>query len=430
MTSALDTVVFAVGLVFRYWWVWLPILLVRTTYSQWMDLQKKTYLANMKWVLLEIIPPPDVLRSPNIAELFFSSLHAAYGGGTNWKSQAFGGKIPDWFSFEIASNGGDTHFYIRTPESQRNLVESALFAQYPDAEMRIALEDYINLLPEKFNPEVYDVSGNDFLMAQPPAYPIKSWREFEEKGGKDDNVRIDPLSPLFEMMGGLRQGEHLWLQYVVRPTGGEWVKDGQKVIDKLAGKAEKKEEPPLKFIFDFIDGLLGIAKKPEEKKPEKEFNLQNITPAQKIVLELVELKLAKPAFKTAIRVLYVARKDAFVGTRTAGVSAMFKQLFYNNLNSFKPGANTRDKGTWNWMFPSDKGFNVDARTLGKKEGMYDAYRKRAFSAPPPDPKSFNIILNVEELATLWHLPGLNAKAPLLPRVQAKKGQPPVFLPTR
>jgi hypothetical protein len=394
-----------------------------------MDLQKKTYLAGMKWVLLEVVPPPDVVRSPNIAELFFTSLHASYGGGVNWKSQAFGGKVPDWFSFEIASNGGDTHFYIRTTEGQRNLVEAALFAQYPVAEIRIIDDDYINLVPEKFDPKEYDVAGNDFVMAQPPAYPIKSWREFEEKGGKDDNVRIDPLSPLFEMMGGLRQGEHLWLQYVVRPTGGDWVKDGQKVIDKLLGKAEKKEDPPLQFVFNFIDGLLGIAKKPEEKKPEEKFNLGALTPAQKLVLEQVELKLTKPAFKSAIRVLYVARKAAFVGTRTAGVNAMFKQLFYNNLNSFKSGAGTRDKGMFNWMFPSDKGFGADAATLGKKEGMYDAYRKRLFSAPAPD-KSYNIILNVEELATLWHLPGLNAKAPLLPRVQAKKGQPPVFLPTR
>ncbi len=429
MIAALDTLLFAVRLVLTYWWVWLPIVLVRTTYKQWMSLQASKYLAGMKWTLLEIIPPPDVVRSPNIAELFFSSLHASYGGGVNWKSQAFGGKIPDWFSFEIASNGGDTHFYIRTTEGQRNLVEAALFAQYPDAEMRIVTDDYINLLPEKFNPQEYDLAGNDFVMTQPPAYPIKSWREFEEKGGKDDNVRIDTLSPLFEMMGGLRQGEHLWLQYIVRPTGGDWVKEGQKAIDKILGKPEKKVDHPLKFISTAIDGLIGIAKKPEEKKPEEKFNLGALTPMQKLVLEQIELKLSKPAFKAAIRVLYVARKEAFVGTRTAGVNAMFKQLFANNLNSFKPGSGTRDKGKWNWMFPSDKGIGADDATLGKKNGMYDAYRKRSFSAPAPD-KSYNLILNVEELATLWHLPGLNAKAPLLPRVSAKKGQPPVFLPTR
>ena len=40
------------------------------------------------------------------------------------------------------------------------------------------------------------------------------------------------------------------------------------------------------------------------------------------------------------------------------------------------------------------------------------------------------ILNVEEMATLWHLPGLAIRAPLFPRVEASKGQPPAGLPTK
>lgn len=424
---------------FEYWWAWLPLVLANIAYAVWMDYQKEKYLTSMKWVVMEVIPPPEILySSPKAAESFFSGLHASYGGGIKWKDVAFGGKVPDWFSLEIVSNGGDTHFYIRCTEPQRNSVEALLFSQYPSAEIRI-VDDYVNLLPDEFDPQQYDIAGSDFVFTQPPAYPVKSWMEFEEAGGKDEYARLDPLAPLLEIMSALRPGEHLWLQYVIRPTGGDWVKEGQKVVDKLAGRPEKEPDTPLllwlvQLPVVLIEGILeafGLMTPAEEKKKEdKAFNLQALTPADKLVLERVQFKISKLAFKSAIRAVYVARKDAFNGARAASVTAMMKQLFYNNLNTFKPGNGTKDKGVAPWMFPGDKGFFAAERTLKKKIGMYKAFRKRMFSPPSKNPKDFPIILNVEELATLWHMPALNVKAPLLPRVQAKKGQPPAFLPTR
>jgi hypothetical protein len=431
--SALSDMVFqGFSLALEYWWAYVPIMLGMAAYHEWAGYQRAKYLAGMKWVLLELVPPPDVQRSPRIAENIFAGLHASYGGGINWKTAFFSGKVPDWFSLEIVSNGGDIHFYIRCTESQRNTVEAVIFAQYPDAEVRQQLEDYINLVPDKFDPTQFDVSGNDFVFSKESAYPIKTWPEFEEQGGKDENTRIDPLAPLFETMSSLRPGEHLWLQYVIRPTGGEWVKENQKVVDKMKGKKEEKPKPPLEWLFGPIDSFFNFlsGKEPAEPKKEEksEFNLQQMTAAQRQVLELVEFKLAKLAFKSTIRVLYVARKEAFNGSRTAGITAMFKQLFYNNMNSFRPGIGTRDKGVLPWLFINDKGFFADERTLKKKHAMYGMYRARAFA--PFIPGGFMTILSTEELATLWHLPGLNVRAPLLPRVQAKKGQPPAILPTR
>ena len=426
-------------LALEYWWVWLPVFLARTAYTQWLDYQKEKYLSSMKWTILEIIPPPEILySSPKAAESFFGWLHSSYGGGIKWKDQMFGGKIPDWFSLEIVSNGGETHFYIRCTEGQRNSVEAALFSQYPQAEIR-PVEDYTKLVPAEFDPANYDVAGNDFVCTQPPAYPIKSWQEFEDAGGKDEYARLDPLAPLLEIMSALQPGEHLWLQYVIRPTGGDWVKDGQKVVDKMVGREEKPAEPPFLAralsipvsFLQFIFSILGLYTPAEEKKKEdKPFNLGALTPADKLVLEQIQMKLAKLAFKSTIRAVYIARKEVFNGARTASVTGMMKQLFANNLNTFKPGNGTGDKGKLAWMFPNGKGFMAAEKTLEKKKGMYSAYMKRAFSPPTGNPKDFPLILTTEELATLWHMPALNVKAPLLPRVQAKKGQPPSMLPTR
>ncbi len=426
-------------LAFEFWWVWFPLILGAVARSLWLDYLKDAYLAGMKWVVLEIVPPPEILySSPMAAQNFFAGLHASYGGGIKWKDQYFVGKVPDWFSLEIVSHGGETHFYIRCTEGQRNTVEALLFAQYPQAEIKMT-GDYISLLPDEFDSTQYDVSGTEFVGSQPPAYPIRSWTEFEDAGGKDEYARLDPLAPLLEMMSALRPGEYLWLQYIFRPTGGDWVKDGQAVVDKMIGKEPKKPEAPLVqtialapfTLLGFLATEFGLITPAEEKKKEeKPFTMGNLTPADKLALEGIQRKLSLVAFKTTLRVLYVARKDAFNGARPSSITAMFKQLFYNNMNTFKPGAGTKDKGTFPWLFPNDKGFGADEGTLKKKKGMYGSYRKRAFAKPSKNPKDFPLILNVEELATLWHMPGLNVKAPLLPRVQSKKGQPPTMLPTR
>jgi hypothetical protein len=39
------------------------------------------------------------------------------------------------------------------------------------------------------------------------------------------------------------------------------------------------------------------------------------------------------------------------------------------------------------------------------------------------------VLNVEELATLWHFPGQMLKVPTLERIESKEASPPTNLPT-
>ena len=79
---------------------------------------------------------------------------------------------------------------------------------------------------------------------------------------------------------------------------------------------------------------------------------------------------------------------------------------------------TFSKGYFSKIFPSDKGFLADQLVAKKKVEAIRALRVRSF---PPE-KYF--ILNTEELATIFHLPGTEVRAPLFPRVEAKKGQPP------
>ncbi|HXV27009.1 MAG TPA: hypothetical protein VD862_03255, partial [Candidatus Paceibacterota bacterium] len=324
----------------RYWWAYMPFVLAVASYQVWLAYQRKKFMLGMKWVLLEVVPPPEVLVSPKAAESIFAGLHGVYAGNLEWKKMFFQGTVPNWFSFEIVSNGGETHFYVRTPEGLRNVVEANVFAQYPSAEIR-QVGDYIDMLPDAMPHPDYDMFATELIFTKENAYPIKSWREFEEAGGKDEHARIDPIAPLMEVMSALRPGEHIWVQYLMRPTGGDWVKEGQAVADKLAGKEPKEAPDPLMSVLGFFGGIIGElfgafgmeGAKPEEKKEErKEFSLQKLTPSQKVILENVEYKLAKLAFKAGIRFAYIGKRDVYSMARVSSVTGMFKQLYFNNLN--------------------------------------------------------------------------------------------------
>ncbi len=412
-----------------YWWLYLPILFGVGSVLGWMNYITHKYRLSLKWVLLEIKPPPDVQKSPKIAENIFSGLHASYLPVNN-KKRFFKGEIPNYYSLEIIGNGGDIHFYIRTTEAVRMVVEQQVFAQYPDAEIKI-VDDYINLLPHYLPNDDYDLFGADLEFTKEDAYPIKTYPFFEEESGKDEFKRTDPLAPLAETMSALEPGEHIWIQILIRPTGNAWVKAAQPAIDKLFGK----EVPPqLDFMAKILNGFASIivgvldifvtaAETKKDEKKEKDINIQKITPGQRFILEQVENKVAKLGFKSNVRFLYVSRKEIFHRSHITSVIGMFKQLYANNLNSFTPnrGTMTFHKGILSKIFPSDKGLFAQQFESNRKIKFFRHCRERNFNKKV-------IILNTEELATLFHLPGIGLKAPGFPRVEAKKGQPPAGLP--
>lgn len=420
-----DPVKTAFSILGNYWWLYLPPALVTGTILGWLAYITQKYLLSLKWVLLEIKPPSDVQKSPKIAENIFSGLHSSY-LPVKWKKRFFKGEVPNWYSLELVSNGGDIRFLIRVQEGLRTLVEHQIFAQYPDAEIKV-IDDYIAVLPRVLPNNEYDLFGVDLIFNKEDAYPIKTYPFFEEESGKDEFKRTDPLSPLAEVLSALEPGEHIWLQYLIRPTGDVWAKAAQPVIDKIVGK---KVEVKLNLLIRIIDGIVnaisklfaGDVTKKDEKK--EEFNVQRLTPGQRISLEQVENKISKLGFKTNIRFIYLGRKELFHRSHISSVIGMFKQLYSNNLNSFKPDRKTMTfaRGYLHQFFPSDRGFFMNWQEYKLKFKLYKNYRSRTF-------RKKVLILNTEELATLFHLPGIGVKAPAFPRVEAKKGQPPAGLPT-
>lgn len=122
------------------------ILLGKIAWMFWLHYIQQDFISGIEWTLLEIVPPREVIRSPKAMELFISNAlyHWSVKGG---REEYWQGAVWFWFSLEIVSIDGQVHFYIRTPSRVKGLIETQMYAQYPQAQVKV-VEDYTLAVPE------------------------------------------------------------------------------------------------------------------------------------------------------------------------------------------------------------------------------------------------------------------------------------------
>ena len=90
------------------------------------------------------------------------------------------------------------------------MVQSQIYAQYPDSEITEVAEDYVNLLSASLPDDTNDLFGSEIILSKEDYYPIRTYPEFEEKSSGPDYVkRIDPLASLAEVLSSLEVGEFI-----------------------------------------------------------------------------------------------------------------------------------------------------------------------------------------------------------------------------
>lgn len=430
------------------WWIYIPIILLILIRDLWLKHVRNQYVNKREWVSLEIIPPKEVKKTPKAIEQFFAALHATQ-SGPNAKDRYMNGKTQDWFSMEMVSRAGEIHFLIRTPVFYRNLIEAQVYAQYPEAEI-VEVADYVHSIPENFIEEGYDLWGTELVFTMDDAYPIRTYPAFE-KDILVEEQRIDPLSSLMEVMAKIGDGEQIWIQTLVRPVDDKWKKAGEELRDKLVNRAAAKA--PEGIIMGEIKGLAKEARSQasvlatgerwdaaaEEKKEESK-PLTMFTKGEMDVVKAIEDDIAKFGYETIIRFIYVATIDRFNKVNVPAVIGAYKQFGSQNLNGFKP----------NKPLTTSIDYKIQLKTIRetfRKRRILNDYKKRDFILHSniigylkpffferlPILKWFfgrskPIVLNTEELATVYHFPSEAVRAPMVPKMEAKKGQPPVMLP--
>ncbi|MBI2627205.1 MAG: hypothetical protein HYW77_03095 [Parcubacteria group bacterium] len=422
--SILDSYLISLKLLASFWWTWLPVVLVLGTRLAYGTYLKEKYEAALEWVTLEIRIPPEIRKSPKASEQMFSGFHGLWLPEA-WKDKWVRGKFhQDYLALETVAKGGGINFYIRTPSRYRNIVESHVYAQYSDAEIS-EVTDFINDLPKDLPNEEYDLWGGELVLTKEDAYPIRTHPEFEESGGIGEEKRIDPLAALAEALGSLKPGENVWLQYLIRPTTDDkWIKEGKTIVDKIMGRTKPLERDAFGKTVDFIDSLIpgNMVDAPKEKAELK--SMLHLSHGEQEIIKAIDRNTAKIGFDSGIRLVYIARRDVFNLGFLGALIGAFKQFASSNLNGFRlnPKAFTSDKGFFAKVPFTGKGLFSQSLFYKRKVNLFNKFIKRQWVK-----KAF--VFNTEELATIYHLPTISVRAPSVPRIEAKKGMPPITLPT-
>ncbi|MBI4778943.1 hypothetical protein HY797_00630 [Candidatus Falkowbacteria bacterium] len=294
-----------------YYVGWIPVAItfIWGVCQVWLRYIRLTYGASQKTVLLAIDIPRGNAQTPMAVENIFSYLAGAHSSKDLYEKWWLG----EWqlyFSFEIISIDGYIQFLIWLPQKYRNLIEAAIYSQYPDAEIT-EVNDYTAGMPTNFPDEEYDIFGSEYKLVKDSVYPIKTYKHFEHQMGEPETQYKDPMAVLMDLMGSMKKGEQLWYQILTIPISGEWTEKGDDEIKKIIGEKVKKNN----FVDKFIDGLVNLmgnfsemiyklwgdieTSKSEEKEPQ--FKMMNLKPKQKKQVEEIQEKVSKIGFAVKIR---------------------------------------------------------------------------------------------------------------------------------
>ena len=399
-----------------YFFLWMAVIV-------WKDYSNGQWLSKQKYVLLAIDVPRNNMQSPRAVENMFSFLLGAHSTFTLVETWWLGVSQLS-FSFEIVSIEGYTQYLIRSPEKFRDLVEAAIFSQYPDAEIT-EVNDYAQEGPKTFPDDEWDIFGCEFYLPKNAGLPIKTYPKFEHQLGDPDTTFRDPMSSLMSLYAAMGKGEQLWYQIIAKPIDMfEWTKKGENEIKKILN--EKIETPKnildniADFVLSIIDAMLdatGLTATSETKDADTTLRMMNLKPREKKQIEAIQEKVSKPAYDCKVRFIYLSKHEVKNKPKAVnGFVGFMKQYADMDLNNLKPDTKT--------TATSVSYFFVQSRLNERKRKIMSGYRSRSsWRGLLP------FQLNTEELASLWHFPlETVTKAPMLYKVSSRKAEPPSSLP--
>lgn len=287
-------------------------------------------------------------------------------------------------AFEIASElgGSDISFYIAIPLEYETALNKYVQGVYPGAVLEKRSNDYTIFEP-KANASL------SFLKLRNTFYiPINTYKEL---GG-------DPLESIANSVTNIAADEGAAIQIVLQPASFDLKRKGDSILSDIIKNGKTLNEAINDTNASILSGVLKefskvlFTKKEEEKKTGPG--------ADEATIEVVRNKIKKPAFDVNIRCVAVAKDQ----NRS-------EQIIQNLESSFSQFSS------------SGNGFKVNRVKSGRKKRqfIYD------FSFRNFQPSQSNI-LNIEELASIYHFPLSHMESPHIKWTKSKEAAPPTELP--
>lgn len=276
-------------------------------------------------------------------------------------------KSVDHYSLEIVAAYHGIYFIVVCGQRYQKFIENQIYAQYPDAQI-VRINDYTDTL--RNNPG--NIQITELGLSREFFLPIRTFQSFE----------VDPLASITAAISKLEPGFEVWIQLLARPVDSSWHKVGINHITTIKGKTDS-----------------------EGKKVE-------IDPAKQAELGEIEKKNTKVGFQFLIRIL-VKGPDAYtVKLIMEDTEASFKQFQTAQFNSL--GKSEIKISTFTRLF------------LGKRAG--DRLNKiQKYALRFLDEREAGIV-NIEEVASIYHLPNTSVQTPNIAWAKSRKLEYPLNIP--
>jgi hypothetical protein len=343
-------------------------------------------------------------------ESVFAHIHAP--NNTDNHRQGFlEGKHALTTSFEIVSIGGEVRFYVNIHQKIKDLLESQLYVQYPGIEIEEELIDYTAEL--QWDPEKLFLMSFHVTKKNDSIYPIKTYIEFGHDKIPKEEEKFEPMAALIEFLSKAKPHERIFIQVLCTPhakrnyTSGllhkkvTWEAEGLAKINEMMGRDEKKQS-----------------------EMEETDSRPMLTMGEKDTVSAIERNCSKAAYDVGIRTMYISLDtDKIDGAKIAPTFGSFRQFNVIGRNELTPRWKTDFDHAWYEDF-------TGSRVMARKKLELEEYKKRSYYAGEGkanaghQPKT----MSVEELATIYHIPGSSVLTPGLSRVTSNRRNAPSNLP--
>ncbi len=289
----------------------------------------------------------------------------------------------DHVSFEIVVKDSKISFYVAVPDKIKGFVEQQVHAQYPHAE--ITEEADYNI----FKPQSHIV-GAYLWLKHKSAFPLKTYKSLDS----------DPLVAMLNPLSKILEDEGAIIQYIVRPATGRWRHQGVELIRDIK-KGEKFEYVAKRGALGKFFSGWGKLLFPKKKETGEQHGGQvyQITQMEEEMVKNMEEKISRGGLETCIRLVSSANnKEKAVLNLENIINAFSQYNLYRYGNTLaavvprRPNALIRD-----YIY----------RTMRDDKYM---------------------VLNTEEMASLWHLPIPSTETPNINWLGARKAPPPTNMP--
>lgn len=388
--------------------IWLPLVLFYILFEQWQEFSHAKFAFDNGRVTLRIKLPQEVFKSPEAMESVFAQIHNPNGPDNLWQAY-IDGKHPLVSSFELVSIGGDVRFYVNVPRKKiKNAIEAQLYAQYPGIEIHEEIVDYAAEV--KWDPQEWAMMSFHIVKKSDDVLPIKTYIDWGMDKLPKEEFKFEPMAPLLEHLGKAKPHERLYVQILCTPhTKQDFNSGSLRKTSTWEGQAAAK-----------VNELMGRDK--SKLGPEETDNRPVLTMAERDTIAAIERNVGKYAYEVGIRAMYITKPDKFDGEMIGPMLKSFSQYDIIGRNGLGTRAKTEFDHPW---FQDRSGKKQE--NLKKKE--LEAYKARTYEEQDKKKKvDATKIMSVEELATIFHIPGSVIVTPNLSRIESTRKEAPSNLP--